>query len=69
MKTPEQHPDNLDPVSRKTNEEIDSDQEGNLIIGGQEEYNTGSLPSDGPISKDRAQGNNSLAEQETSAED
>lgn len=24
----------IDPVSRKTNEEIDSDEEGNLIIGG-----------------------------------
>ncbi|MDQ7949591.1 MAG: hypothetical protein REI78_04040 [Pedobacter sp.] len=50
----------LDPVSRKTNEEIDTDDEGNLLIGGTEAGQEKSLPSDGPVSEDLSKSKNRL---------
>ena len=56
--------DENDPVSRKTNEEIDTDEEGNLIIGGKTTDQSASVPSDGPVSQDIPKGQNSLNNQE-----
>jgi hypothetical protein len=64
-----QDPSDLNPVSRKTNEEIDSDNDGSLIISGEKTENSDSLPSDGPVSQDLPKGKNGLAEQQTHAED
>lgn len=52
--------ENIDPVSRKTNEEIDEDEVGNLIIGGKYTDKNKSVPSDGPFSEDVPKGKNSL---------
>ncbi len=54
--------DDLKPVSRKTNEEIDEDNAGNLIIGGETVDENKSVPSDGPVSQDIPKGKNSLTE-------
>ena len=52
--------ENIDPVSRKSNEEIDEDEVGNLIIGGKYIEENKSIPSDGPFSEDVPKGKNSL---------
>jgi len=43
----------INPVSRKTNEEIDEDESGNLIIGGE-------ISEDNPINKDNPRRKNNL---------
>ena len=58
----------IDPVSRKTNEEIDTDDEGNLIIGGKDADQPKSVASDGPFSEDTPKGKNSLTDQQQHAE-
>lgn len=62
MKKQQRPIENIAPVSRKTNEEIDTDDDGNLLIGGRETDEAGSLPSDGPVSEDLPKGKNSLTE-------
>jgi hypothetical protein len=54
--------ENLNPVSRKTNEEIDEDETGNLIVGGKYIDENKSVPSDGPFSEDIPKGKNSLTD-------
>jgi hypothetical protein len=56
--------DDMDLVSRKTNEEIDTDDDGNLLIDGKLADTEKSLPSDGPFSEDIPKGKNSLTEKE-----
>ena len=51
----------IEPVSRKTNEEIDSDEDGNLLIDGKKVEVNKSVPSDGPFSEDIPKGDNKLA--------
>jgi hypothetical protein len=55
--------DDINPVSRKTNEEIDTDDAGNLIIDGKFTNKNQSVPSDGPFSEDIPKGKNSLSEE------
>ncbi|WP_316766146.1 hypothetical protein [Pedobacter frigiditerrae] len=61
--------ENVKPVSRKTNEEIDADDEGNLIIGGEILQNNQTELSDGPFSEDLANGNNNLTDNQNHSED
>jgi hypothetical protein len=60
--------ENINPVSRKTNEEIDQDEDGNLIVGGEDSDNQ-SLLSDGPFSEDLAKDKNSLVDNKYHSED
>jgi hypothetical protein len=62
MENQNQHPpkEEINPVSRKTNEEIDND-EGHLIIDGKYIEDQKSFPSDGPVSEDIPKGDNKLA--------
>ncbi|MFD0941482.1 hypothetical protein [Pedobacter boryungensis] len=50
----------INPVSRKTNEEIDEDEVGNLIIDGKYTEEPKSVPTDGPISEDLPKDKRSL---------
>jgi hypothetical protein len=59
----------INPVSRKTNEEIDSDDQGSLIIGGENTDDSKSLASDGPFSEDVPKGKNSLTDQDEHTQD
>jgi hypothetical protein len=61
--------EDFNPVSRKTNEEIDEDDDGNLIIGGEISKANRSVPIDGPFSEDTAKGENSLTDNDANAED
>ena len=71
MKNQNQHTpkENVKPVSRKTNEEIDEDEEGNLIIGGGILQNNQYVPFDGRFSESLAKGNNSLTDNQNHSED
>ncbi|WP_372819201.1 hypothetical protein [Pedobacter sp.] len=50
----------INPVSRKTNEEIDEDETGNLIIDGKYIEEPKSVPTDGPVSEDLPKDTHSL---------
>ncbi len=61
--------ENINPVSRKTNEEIDEDETGHLIIGGEYIKEEKSVPSDGPFSEDIPKGQQSLNDTEKDLQD
>jgi hypothetical protein len=50
----------INPMSRKTNEEIETDDKGNLRIHGKRDTQDKSEPSDGPVSQDLPKGRNSM---------